>query len=108
MIDLLKKDKAQRGQCFISDALEIAIKVLEQKPNRRSEKLDKYLNKYVTIVFTDGEVKHGLLEFDRPHIRLSYKSGMYSLEDCVDCKLTFFRKSNVKKSRCFETESEDK
>lgn len=31
VIDLLKKDKAQRGQCFVSDALDIAINVLEQE-----------------------------------------------------------------------------
>lgn len=69
--------------------------------DRRSEKLDKCLGEYVTIVFTDGDVKHGLLEFDRPHIGLSNKSGKYSLEDCVDGKLTFFRKSHVKIVKVF-------
>lgn len=32
VIDLLKKDKKQRGKCFISDALDIAINVLEGIP----------------------------------------------------------------------------
>ncbi|MDT3387635.1 MAG: hypothetical protein LIR46_07755 [Bacteroidota bacterium] len=31
IIDLLKKDKVQRGQCFISDALDIAIRILERE-----------------------------------------------------------------------------
>lgn len=31
VIDLLKKDKSQRGKCFVSDALDIAINVLEQE-----------------------------------------------------------------------------
>lgn len=32
VIDLLKKDKSQRGKCFVSDALDIAINILEQEP----------------------------------------------------------------------------
>ena len=31
-IEMIKKDKKQRGECFISDALDIAIKALEQEP----------------------------------------------------------------------------
>lgn len=31
-IEMLKKDKEQRGDCFISDAIDMAIKALEQKP----------------------------------------------------------------------------
>ena len=31
-IEMLKKDKEQRGNCFISDALDMAIKALEQEP----------------------------------------------------------------------------
>lgn len=31
-IEMLKKDKEQRGNCFISDALNMAIKALEQEP----------------------------------------------------------------------------
>ena len=31
VIDLLKKDKSQRGKCFVSDALDIAINKLEQE-----------------------------------------------------------------------------
>ncbi len=30
-IDLLKKDKAQRGECFISDAIDMAIKALQKE-----------------------------------------------------------------------------
>lgn len=33
VIDLLKKDKSQRGKCFVSDALEIVINMLEQEHN---------------------------------------------------------------------------
>lgn len=32
IIDLLKKDKAQRGDCLISDAIDIVVKMLEQEP----------------------------------------------------------------------------
>lgn len=31
-IEMLKKDKEQRGDCFISDAIDMAIKALEQEP----------------------------------------------------------------------------
>lgn len=31
-IEMLKKDKEQRGECFISDALDMAIKALGQQP----------------------------------------------------------------------------
>ena len=31
-IEMLKKDKEQRGNCFISDAIDMAIKALEQEP----------------------------------------------------------------------------
>lgn len=31
-IEMIKKDKKQRGECFISDALDMAIKALGQEP----------------------------------------------------------------------------
>ena len=31
-IDMLVKDKEQRGECFISEAIDMAIKALEQIP----------------------------------------------------------------------------
>ena len=33
-IEMIKKDKKQRGKCFISDALDMAIKSLEQKSRK--------------------------------------------------------------------------
>lgn len=39
VIDLLKKDKSQRGKCFVSDALDIAINVL-QKPRKKGHWID--------------------------------------------------------------------
>ena len=36
-IEMLKKDKEQRGNCFISDALDMAIKALEQERSRSAE-----------------------------------------------------------------------
>lgn len=35
--------------------------------NRRSEKLDQYLNRQVEITFIDGDIVTGILEFDRPY-----------------------------------------
>lgn len=35
-IEMLKKDKKQRGSCFISDALDMAIKLLEKEPIDKS------------------------------------------------------------------------
>lgn len=45
VIDLLKKDKAQRGECLISDALDMVIKKLEfaeskKKPRREGHWID--------------------------------------------------------------------
>lgn len=62
--------------------------------NRRSEKLDQYLNKQVEITFIDGDIATGILEFDRPYTGLKYGSNQYS----ITCNGThmFFRKSHVK------------
>ena len=34
--------------------------------NRRSEQLDRHLNKLVDITFTDGDEETGVLEYGRP------------------------------------------
>lgn len=62
--------------------------------NRRSEKLDQYLNKQVEITFIDGDIQTGLLEFNRPYSGLRFGSNEYS----ITYKHThmFFRKSHVK------------
>ena len=62
--------------------------------NRRSKKLDQYLNKQVEITFIDGDVQTGLLEFDRPYWGLKFGSNQYSITyKDTHC---FFRKSHVK------------
>lgn len=62
--------------------------------NRRSEKLDHYLNKQVEITFIDGDIVTGILEFNRPYLGLKFGSNKYS----ITYKGThmFFRKSHVK------------
>ena len=62
--------------------------------NRRSEKLDQYLNKQVEITFIDGDVRTGVLEFNRPYWGLTFGSNQYSIAH--DSTHTFFRKSHVK------------
>lgn len=62
--------------------------------NRRSEKLDQYLNKQVEITFTDGDIVTGILEFDRPYWGLAFGSNMYSIT--YGEANIFFRKSHVK------------
>lgn len=68
--------------------------------NRRSEKLDQYLNKQVEITFIDGDIYTGLLEFDRPYTGLKFGSNQYSITykdtyTFLDAHM-FFRKSHVK------------
>lgn len=58
--------------------------------NRRSEKLDRYLNKRVEITFFDGDVVTGVLEFDKPYFNGLLGSNSYSIRNI------FFRKSHVK------------
>ena len=62
--------------------------------NRRSEKLDQYLNKRVEITFFDGDIATGILEFNRPYLGLKYGSNMYSIT--YNDTNMFFRKSHVK------------
>jgi hypothetical protein len=62
-IEMLKKDKEQRGNCFISDALDMAIKALEQEPcedaiSRNAviqtlNKMDRYTANELTLCDTD-------------------------------------------------------
>lgn len=69
--------------------------------NRRSEKLDQYLDKKVEITFIDGDIAVGILEFGRPFMGLSFGSNLYSIT-CNGVHM-FFRKSHVKSIK----ESED-
>ena len=62
--------------------------------NRRSEKLDQYLNKQVEITFWDGDIVTGILEFDRPYWGSKFYSNKYSIT-YKDTHM-FFRKSHVK------------
>lgn len=62
--------------------------------NRRSEKLDQYLNKRVEIIFFDGDIATGILEFDRPYWGLKFGSNKYSIT--YNDTHMFFRKSHVK------------
>ena len=68
--------------------------------NRRSEKLDQYLNKQVEITFNDGDIVIGILEFDRPYLGPNtatsalHGSNKYSITH--NGRHMFFRKSHVK------------
>lgn len=62
--------------------------------NRRSEKLDQYLNKLVEITFIDGDIVTGILEFNRPYSGTKFCSNKYSTT-YKDTHM-FFRKSHVK------------
>lgn len=62
--------------------------------NRRSKKLDQFLNRKVEITFIDGDILTGILEFDRPYWGLKFGSNKYSIT-YKDTHL-FFRKSHVK------------
>lgn len=63
--------------------------------NRRSEKLDKYLNKLVQITFNDGEIATGYLKFGRSFWGLPSSSNEYSIS--YNGTDYYFRKSHVKK-----------
>lgn len=63
--------------------------------NRRSEKLDQYLNKQVEITFIDGDIVTGNLEFNRPYWGLKFGSNQYSITKDNGTEV-FFRKSHVK------------
>ena len=62
--------------------------------NRRSEKLDQYLNKQVEITFFEGDIATGILEFGRPYTGTKFSSNKYSIT--CDGTHMFFRKSHVK------------
>ena len=62
--------------------------------NRRSEKLDQYLNKRVEITFIDGYIATGILEFNRPYCGLKSGSNKYSIT--YNGATIYFRKSYVK------------
>ena len=64
--------------------------------NRRSKKLDKYIGKNVEITFLEGDVRTGILEYDRPLYSGLQPSGYYSINGG---KNTFFRKSHVREIR---------
>lgn len=64
--------------------------------NRRSDKLDKFLNKKVLISFTDYTMLYGILEFDKPRDIGLGPSGMYSISNIFG-NTTFFRKNHVKR-----------
>lgn len=56
VIDLLKKDKSQRGDCFVSDALDIAIKTLEQEPFINKAKIKAEIKRNSELFINkDGE-----------------------------------------------------
>lgn len=69
--------------------------------NKRSAKLDKFINELVEITFTDGDVRTGVLEFDMPLQVGSFKdcpSHMYSVF-VFGKGYIFFKKSHVKRIR---------
>ncbi len=51
-IEMLKKDKEQRGDCFISDALDMAIKALEQQPCEDTISRQVVLDKIKEVCFS--------------------------------------------------------
>ena len=63
--------------------------------NRRSQKLDAFVGKNVEITFFDGDIKTGLLEFNRKYCGTNIESHKYSIS-CNSVNI-FFRKSHVKK-----------
>ena len=71
----------------------------------KSEKIDKYLGKEVTIIIVGGDVKSGVLhrEEDFPNDPNKLKDGGYLLRPCYTfpyCNF-HFRKSHVKKIEKF-------
>lgn len=63
--------------------------------NRRSEKLDQYLNKQVEIIFIDGDVESGILDWNEhlePYMLLPQHYYLTKQDGLHLC----FRKSHVK------------
>lgn len=63
--------------------------------NRRSEKLDQYLNKQVEITFNDGDIKIGVLGWNEHLEPLMIIPQRYYLRYSDETYLCF-RKSHVK------------
>ncbi len=63
--------------------------------NRRDQKLDTFVGKNVEITFFDGDVRTGLLEFNRKYWGTDIESHMYSIS-CNGGDV-FFRKTHVRK-----------
>lgn len=63
--------------------------------NRRSEKLDQYLNKQVKITFNDGDSRIGVFEWNEHLEPLMIIPQMYYLRYSDGTYLSF-RKSHVK------------
>ena len=64
--------------------------------NRRSKELDALLNELVDIIFWDGDVKTGVLEFGRPIAPELPDSNRYSLYIFGEGYLYFY-KTHVKR-----------
>ena len=64
--------------------------------NRRSQELDALLNELVDIIFWDGDVKTGVLEFGRPIAPELPDSNRYSLYIFGEGYLYFY-KTHVKR-----------
>ena len=63
---------------------------------RRNKKLDELLNKLVDIIFWDGDVKTGVLEYGRPMAEGLPDSNKYSLFIFGEGYLYFY-KTHVKR-----------
>ncbi len=63
---------------------------------RRDPRLDRYLNRLVTITFCDGGKKTGVLEYGRPLAPSLPDSTYYSIYEFGKGQ-TRFRKTHVKK-----------
>ena len=81
------------------------VKHLERglRMNRRSDKLDKFIGKNVEVTFWDGDVREGVLSFNKPYWGTNINSNKYSIRYYSDTIIgmtnLFFRKSHVKKIR---------
>ncbi|MBQ9302055.1 hypothetical protein [Butyrivibrio sp.] len=64
--------------------------------NRRSERLDKFINELVNIRFRDGDVKTGVLEYDPPGTM--FYRGWYCLYIFGHGRM-YFRKSHIRSIR---------
>lgn len=78
VIDLLKKDKSQRGKCFVSDALDIAINILEQEP---------FINKACVSTNAckhDKEVALDKIRAEIEKLPIAFTSSMEMRKDCLE------------------------